>query len=270
MATTLMPVKAGSLDPDEENAFWAGKLPRPLLAIPFGGPIGSPHYAKGMDYDGEFFHERTDIYGPFKSLRQTKERLVDWHHSLVPPSPRHGDPFGVMSGAILGKAVLRDEPDDLGWWVDFWVRQGEKRVGLIRKIAERAELFGSSQPMGTVKKDAKTGAIDVWPFALETLSTAPQNTASVFRTAKAVLDDAETAGIAISEGMRSLLADMRSLEPSLDDPSLLGDQRAKAGRELSGTNDEEIAAALEQLGAGYTRLKGLLDRVRAKYRKEST
>lgn len=267
MAKAWMPIKAGDLDPEEEDAFWRGKLPRPLLAIPFGGPIPSPESPRGVDLDGEFFSENTDIFGPYKALRETRERLVDWHHSLRPPSARHGDPTGVMNTAVLGKAVLRDEPDDMGWWVDFWVNAGEKRVALIRKIAERATLYGSSQPIGETKK-AKSGEITLWPFALETLSTAPQNTTSAFRSAKAVLEDAELAGIAISGQMRSLLANMRDLEPDLDGSSLAGDHRAKAGRELSGINEEEIAAAIEALSGGYSRLQAMLDRIRAKYRKE--
>ncbi len=259
-----MPLKAGPLD--DAEAFWAGRIPRPLLAIPFGGPIPSPKSAKGVDLDGEWFSERTDIFGPHKALRATKERLVDWHHSFMPPGPAFGDPTGKMRGVILGKAVLRDEPDEDGWWVDFWVRAGERRVELVRRVAERATLFGSSQPMGQTAK-ADTGEITLWPFALETLSTAPQNTASVM-SAKALLDDADEAGIAISDQMRSLLAEMHYLGSSLDDPSTVGDQPAKAGRELSGTNEAEIVAALEELQAGNSRIVAFLERIRAKYAKE--
>ena len=260
-----LPIKAGPLE--DEDAFWKGRIPRRLLAIPFGGPIPSAKSARGVDLDGEFFSERTDIFGPYKALKQTRERLVDWHHSLVPASAAYGDPTGRMTGVVLGKAVLDAEPDEDGWWVDFWVRAGERRVALVRRVAERAQIFGSSQPMGQTAK-ADTGEITLWPFALETLSTAPQNTASVMN-AKALLDDADQAGIAISDQMRSLLADMHSLGSSLGDPSSVGDQPAKAGRELSGANEAELVSALEALSGGYDRLKALLDRIKARYAPEA-
>src|SRR5213078_1924721 len=107
----LMPVKAQLMDDEEEEAWFAGKTKRRLLMVPFGGPLASPHNAKGMDIDGEFFDENTDLYGPFKALRQTRERAVDWHHAYAPPHNRTGDPTGKMSGAIIAKAVMDEEPD---------------------------------------------------------------------------------------------------------------------------------------------------------------
>jgi hypothetical protein len=146
-----------------------------LLAIPFGGPIPSPKSSRGTDLDGEWFSERTDIRPDW-----IKSRVVDWHHG-------GDDLFGRQA---IGKAV---DPmmDEDGWWVTVWLDHGQRRINLIKKLAERgAQLFGSSESVsGLVKKDKASGEILVWPYLRQTLSTSPQNTFSVLRSAKAALDD---------------------------------------------------------------------------------
>lgn len=260
MTKALLPIKAEQLDDSETRDWFAGKRPRRLLAIPFGGPIPSPRSARGVDLDGEWFDEKTDLTGGFKALLQSRERLVDWHHA--------GDPTGVMGKALIGRAELDDEPEEDGLWADFWFSRGQERISKIKALARRgAELFGSSQA-AFKKADPQTGHIDVWPYYLQTITTSPQNTLSVIR-AKAALDGADAAGIAISDQMRSLLAEMQSLGPSLDDPSATGDRWAKAGRELSGNNEQEIAEALDELTSGNARLVALIERIRSKYRKET-
>lgn len=171
-----------------------------LLAIPFGGPIPSPHSPRGVDLDGEWFDERTDI-----KPHLWPEREVDWHHGRD----------GVMGRTVIGKAVLDDEPQEDGWWVTVWLKHGERRLALIRELAERgAQLFGSSQaPRGTVRK-ASTGYIEVWPYWRQTLSTSPQNTLSVIAPLKAD-DEAESRPLAavkaalLSDHLRDLAADLR-------------------------------------------------------------
>lgn len=259
MTKALLPIKAEQLDDAETRDWFAGKRPRRLLAIPFGGPIPSPKSPKGVDLDGEWFDEHTDLTGGYKALVQSRERLVDWHHA--------GDPTGVMGKALIGRAELDDEPEEDGLWADFWFSKGQERISKIKALARRgAELFGSSQA-AFKKADPVTGHIDVWPYYLQTITTSPQNTLSVIR-AKAVLDGADQAGIAISDQMRSLLAEMLDLGSSLSDPSATGDGWAKAGRELSGANEQEIADAIEEVMAGNNRLLAFLERVRAKYHKE--
>lgn len=236
----LLPLKAQALDPDEEQAWFAGKVPRRLLALPFGGPIPSPKSSIGVDLDGEWFSPRTDIYGGYKYLKQNRERLVDWHHSALPPGPGYGDPSGMMTGHIIGKSILDPDPEEDGWWVDLWLKAGEKRVALVRKLAERgAQLFGSSQP-AKAERDP-SGEITVWAHMLQTLSTSPQNTYSVLRPAKAMLEEASEVGIPVSGQMASLLETMRDLDADLRRTSLAGDDGAKAGRTL--TPAEEAALA---------------------------
>lgn len=251
-----IPVHAKALDPDQEAAWFEGRIGRGLLAIPFGGPIPSPKSKLGVDLDGEWFSPATDIFGGHRALQQNRERLVDWHHSARPPGEGYGDPSGMMSGHFLGKSILAPDPEDDGWWVDMWFEAGNRRVALVQKLAERgATLYGSSQPIG---KTARTGEgeITLWPFWLETLSTSPQNTYSVLRP-KAVLDQ---------------LAEVRTeywdvLETSLHDLSadlrLAGDDLAdgaKAGRVLSGLNESDLRTALESIQAALDRLSTVVGR----------
>jgi hypothetical protein len=259
-ASAMAPAKAAELDPDEQDAWWAGKIPRRLLAIPFSGPIPSPD-GKGRDLDVEYFDEETDIKPSW-----FEERPVDWHHGK--------DPTGVMNGVLVGKGKNLTQVED-GWWVDLWLTAGEKRLSLIRKLAEKgAQLFGSSYAYPNLVRRGKAGHIDVWPYMLQTLSTSPQNTHSVMRPAKAVLDAFDQADIAISDRvLRRMLAaldDLRDLPATaangrLDPARDLLDRAAKAGRELSGRNLAEIDEWLEVLDSIATRARGLRDRVRSKY-----
>jgi len=258
MDKSFLPVKAAPLDSEEEAAWFAGRTSRRLLAIPFGGPIPSPKSKLGVDLDGEFFDDRTDIFGNHRVLRQERDRIVDFHHGQSK----------LFARTVIGKATLDDEPDDEGWWVDFWFKAGEERVKLIAALKNRgAQLFGSSEPVKASVDIAPSGHIRVWPFLFETVSTSPQNTYSVFR-AKAALEDATDAGIPVSEAMRSLLTDAAALDAHLRQTSGAGpgDDVAKAGRELSGSNEEVIAAAIDDLREKYgliaPRLQALLDRIR--------
>ena len=232
MTKSILPVKAQLLDPDEIEAWAAGKIPRRLLAIPFGGPLPHPISAKGADLDGDWFSERTDIFGPYRELRESRERLVDWHHSLAPVGGRGGDPGYKMNGVIIGKAVLDEEPDEDGWWVNLWLKAGERRVSLVRALARAgAQLFGSSQaiPKG-IKADDETGEVLVWPMVLQTLTTAPQNTLSVVRPMKAMLDEADYADISVSPSMKAMLSELDQLRTDLLPTSIAGEDVARDER----------------------------------------
>lgn len=139
-----------------------------LLAIPFGGPIPSKHTPLGVDLDGEWFDQWTDIKPGWLDAR-----VVDWHHGK--------DPTGVMGKAVLGKAVDLEMRRD-GWWVTVRLNPSDHRVELVRRIGQKATIYGSSESLGGhVQKDRHTGHIDVWPYWKQTLSTSPQNTLSVIR-----------------------------------------------------------------------------------------
>jgi hypothetical protein len=241
-----------AVSPDDLQAWLAGEVPRPLLAIPFGGPIPHPRNAKGIDVDGEFFDEKTDIKPEWFD-----ERPVDWHHSQ--------DPTGRMNGVLIGKARnLRMDED--GWWVDLWLNAGEKRLSLVKQLAEKgAELFGSSYAYpNLIKRNAKTGHIDVWPYMMQTLSTSPQNTHSIHRPAKAVLDIFDQADITVLPVLRDVLTELDGLT-DLPPTFSGGDGAAKAGRELSGANLAKIEKLLDALDELIPDFRDLRDRVRSRY-----
>ena len=209
------PLKATLLDDDAFS----------LLAIPFSGPIPHPNWPGGVDLDGETFTQRTDIKPHWFDWR-----AVDFHHGQ--------DPTGVMGREVIGKAGnLRMEED--GWWVDVWLDAGSKRVELIKQLAQRAEIYGSSEPIQGMVKVNKAH-IDVWPFLRQTLSTSPQNTHSILAPiAKAGIYSPTQAF------WDEVLEQLRDLVPDL--------QGAKAGR-----SDNGLAETLESTDDVVRRLSAAL------------
>lgn len=247
----LIPLKAAPLDAAELEAWFSGRVPRRLLAIPFGGPIPKKGAPLGADLDGEWFDENTDIYGPYSVLRQERERLVDWHH--------REDPTGRMGNAIIGKAVLDDEPDEDGWWESVWLKAGEARLSLIKRLQERgAALFGSSEAI--FKKVDEAGRIVVWPYVRQTLSTSPQNTLSVLRPMKASLDALDSTDLDVSASLRHFLVGVDNLGTDLGPTSRLataGEGTAKAGRVLSARNERALRDALALLSKHLDDMAGV-------------
>ena len=224
------PVKATLLDDDAFR----------LLAIPFGGPIPSSIFPRGVDVDGETFTERTDIKPGWLT-----ERIVDWHHG--------GD--ALMGRTAIGKAV-DPEMDEDGWWVTVWTKHGERRLELIRRLAERQPIYGSSESIAGMTRKATTGEILVWPYWRQTLSTSPQNTKSVLRPLKASIDDLYATGAAPTEAFwRDLTTDLANLQSDLRRTSLAGEAEAKAGRVLSAVNEAALRKAMEELIAVLAKLE---------------
>lgn len=174
-----------------------------ILAIPYGGPIEKANAPRGADLQGEWFSPNTDIKPDWFSERPTL-----WHHGK--------DPTGMMQTTLVGKAVNLTEEED-GWWVDFWWKQGEKRVDLIRQLGKKgAHIYGSSSTLPSlVQREKATGEITVWPFVEETLSTAPVNTYSYLRPMKAVLDDFYAVDIPVSSALKALLPALEELSSDL-------------------------------------------------------
>ncbi len=245
--------KAEPLDRDELAAWIDGKRPRALLAIPFGGPIPNPLYAKGMDLDREWFSERTDIKPSWFEARP-----VCWHHG--------DDAF--MGNDPLGKATNLTRQED-GWWVDVWLTARDRRIKAIAQLAEAlgaagGELWGSSAPIGRFVKTSKSGEILVWPYAEQTLSTSPQNTKSILRPGKAMADF-DLAGISISDPLREILVELDVLGSELrqnsdglytPDP---GADAAKSGRVLSTRNETAIRSRLRDLQAAIAAFEAFVN-----------
>jgi hypothetical protein len=227
----LLPVKATILDDDSFR----------LLAIPFAGPIPSPVNARGVDLDGEWFSERTDIKPAWFDARPT-----DWHH---------GSDI-TMGRTVIGKAINLVQEQD-GWWVDVWLKHGEKRLELIRQLAERGgQIFGSSESAAGLTRKASTGEILVWPYIRQTLSTSPQNTHSVLRPLKAMLDNLADPSAAfwsdIDRAIGNLSDDLRGTSRS--------DLDAKAGRVLAARNESDLQAAVAAFDEAVAQVRGVLAR----------
>ena len=206
-----------------------------LLAFPFSGPLPSPRWPGGVDLDGETFTPRTDIKADWLTYRP-----VDWHHG--------NDPTGVTDrNTIIGKAVDPVTEDD-GIWVDVWLKHGERRLALIKELAARGgQIFGSSEPLQEgVKINKATGEILVWPYLRQTLSTSPQNTHSILRAVKGVLDDGFLAGYPLTDAFWSDLTDaLHDLGTDLRDGAMSGRVEPKALAEVlddTGTQVERFTA----------------------------
>lgn len=237
----MLPLKATIIDDDSFR----------LLAFPFGGPIPSAANARGVDLDGEWFSERTDIKAAWFDVRPT-----DWHHG--------GDV--TMGRTVIGKAVNLVMEED-GWWVDIWLKHGEKRLDLIRRLAERGgQIFGSSESAAGLTRKSSSGEILVWPYLRQTLSTSPQNTHSILRPLKATLDDLVSDGIAPSAAFWS---DIEQAVLHLSDDlrgSPRSDLDAKAGRVLAARNESDLLAAVAAFDEAVATIRGVLSR---QTRKES-
>jgi hypothetical protein len=210
---TVQPIKATLLD---DNHFR-------LLAIPFGGPV------KGKDLDGEFFSKRTDIKPDWFA-----ERPVLWHHGQD----------SVMGDSVIGKAVDLTLDED-GWWVDVWVKHGDRRAELVRRLAEKTPLYGSSGTIAYLKKAAPSGEILVWPYVEQTLTTSPQNTYSITKPAKAALEDFSDAGISLDRATKAFIEDIEQAHRAdLTPTSVAGEVAAKAGLDAIAASFDEALREL--------------------------
>ena len=226
----MIPVKATLLDDDAFR----------LNAIPFTGPVPSPRTSRGVDIDGEWFSERSDIKPDW-----LKARAVDWHHGKDPHGVMNPPEYARMAQPpergreVIGKAVDPTMEED-GWWVTVWLDHGARRLSLIQSLAERgAQLFGSSESVaGKARVDRATGHIDVWPYWRQSLSTSPQNTHSVLRPLKAALDDALTDfPNTLPAFWRDITDDLRDLAADLRRTSHGGDDAAKGGLDEAAVQD---------------------------------
>lgn len=242
-------LKAEPMDTGHLDRWLAGKMSRRILMLPFGGPL--PGGKAGLDLDGEYMDEGTDVTGPYPSLKASRQRLVDWHHDM--------DPTGVMKGAIIGHLTFDEQPESDGYWADFWANAGERRRSLVAMLERRGvPLFGSTQAVKGARlmwPPEADGHLPVWPVIRHTISTSPQNTYAVVPALKAALgslDDLPAEAIkALLVGLdtetQELLLSSHSAAVSAS--ALAGDGAVKAGRVLSAKSINDVAAAITQLRA---------------------
>ena len=238
-------LKAEPMSTSRLDRWLKGEISRRVLVLPFGGPIPAKGAPLGVDLDGEWFDRDTDIYGSYAVLRETRERLVDWHHD--------NDPTGRMKGAILGRVVLDDEPEDDGVWADMWANAGEQRRKLVADLERRGvALYGSSEAVpGAVRKT--DGHIDVWPLIRHTFTTSPQNTRAVVPSLKAVLTEYpldEIGTNALKAAVLGLDAEtiellLGSRDAAVTASALVGQGSGKAGRVLSAQTIADLERVID-------------------------
>lgn len=232
------PMKAEDLSTGQLDRWLQGKRSRRILVVPFTGPL--PGGKAGLDLDGEYFDEDTDLVGKFPILARTRERVVDWHHD--------SDPTGRMKGAIIGRIVLDTEAQADGRWADFWANAGEKRRTLLADLEGRGvPLFGSSQSAGKATVEVEDdGRIAVWPLVRHTITTSPQNTHAVVPPLKALLDgDNPYDALTVAAFQASLVgANLSPLQP------LVGNQPNREGAGKAGLDPRaRLETALDLLAA---------------------
>lgn len=234
----MLHAKAEALDPAEMDAWYAGKVPRLMRTIPFGGPIPSED-GKGRDLDNEYFDVRSDIKPHWFT-----ERPVMFHHGA--------DPTGLMGDTVFGKATELHQEED-GWWEKIWITLADARMDRVRNVENKGRsLYGSSTPLetpGVRVKRGKDGHLAVWPHAESTLSFSPQNTYAVLRPAKAIVEDFGIARIDVLPVAKALVDSIDNLGADLP-PTLAemsGDVAAKAGRVLSAHNEQALREAIAAL-----------------------
>jgi hypothetical protein len=230
----LTPMKATVIDDDAFR----------LLALPFGGPIPYPGAPRGADLDRQWFEEGTD-FG-----KVPRRVPVTWHHGMD----------AAMKGTILGEAGDLDFDDD-GGWVTVWLKHGERRVNLVKRLAEKgAQIFGSSESVegaGRLRSGKAVlpwhrdipGAIVRWHYNGQTLSTSPQNTLSVLRPMKATLADLSAGTLEATDAFYSDLAAFMDNLATQPDRDLTGDLSATAGRVLAARNEARLREAIAALSA---------------------
>jgi hypothetical protein len=234
MTKSLNAMKATVLDDDAFR----------LLALPFGGPFPFPGAPRGVDLDRQWFSEDTDFGDVPKRIP------VTWHHG---------------ADRVMGKAEIAEagdlEWDDEGGWVTVWLKHGERRLNLVKKLVEQgAERFGSSEarPGTAALRAGKAvlpwtrelpGEITRWHYYVQTLSTSPQNTKSVMQPIKATLADLASHEIQPTAAFFNDLARfMDNLASDLPRTSgLTGEVEAKAGRVLAARNEARLRAGVQTL-----------------------
>lgn len=177
-----------------------------VLAIPFGGPLKG-----GKDLDGEFFDAETDI-----KARWFRERPVVFHHGQD----------AEIKDAELGQQELDDEPTDEGWWSTVWLDRSNRYWAQVDAILRAGKMFGSSGAIAHfVRKNHKSGHIDIWPHAEQTLTLTPANPYARITASKAIPD------------LDALVADLR---PDLSEP-------AAAATDGDGEAMARLATAIDEL-----------------------
>jgi hypothetical protein len=181
-----------------------------VLAIPFGGP-----FKGGKDLDGEFFDADTDI-----KPHWFKARPVLFHHGQDQDTKDED----------FGEEELDDAPKADGWWGTVWLDRSARYWSRVDALLRAGKMYGSSGSIGhMVRKDRKSGHIEVWPHVEQTLTPTPANPYARITAAKA-LAGFTSAGIAVPD---DLLDDLSTDGEPAGDLSTDGDAAAMKAAALT-------------------------------------
>ncbi len=201
-----------------------------VLAIPFGGPMKG-----GRDLDGEFFSPKTDIKAAW-----FKERPVLFHHGQ--DRDIGGDDLGVQDD-------LEEMKD--GHWATIWLDRSHRYWAQVDSLIRAGKMYGSSGAVAHLVRKSRSGHIDVWPHAEQTLTPTPANPYARITASKA-LSGFDTAGIEVNDTLKSLLEE---LDRSGDD---LRTDLPEPGEPSGDLGEGGEAEARRRLVERANYLKGLL------------
>src|SRR6185369_5012172 len=155
--------------------------------------------SRSRPLNGEYFDAETDI-----KRHWFKANPVVFHHGQD-TSAKDED---------YGEEELDDAPAIDGWWGTVWLNRSARYWAEVDKMLRAGKMFGSSGAISHfVRKDQKSGHIEVWPHAEQTLTPTPANPYARITAAKA-LAGFTSAGIALDDDLRRDL--LTSGEPSGD------------------------------------------------------
>jgi len=223
-----------------------------ILAIPFGGPLPGGN-GKGVDTDGEFFSDQTDL-------------CPDWFPVQRPLLYQHGLDERTSAQAIgrVHSETARKEAD--GWWVQAQLDKRSRYFEDIKRLIEGDSLSASSGAMAHLVKRTADGEIVRWPWVELSLTPTPANLYARVQPVE-VAKHYKAAGITppptIDEDDTRSYADLldRLTDDSgdfLDLTQRLAEGRTKVGRALSQRRRTQLLALAEQWESGASDLRQIV------------
>jgi len=214
-----------------------------------------PGGVAGVDLDGEYFSERTDL-------------ALDWFPVQRPLLYHHGLDEGGTGVQAIGRidSTTATKAVD-GWWVQAQLDKAHAYYDSVKKLIGDGALFSSSGAMPHLVRTAKDGEILRWPWVEQSLTPTPANVYARVEAGEAV-KHYKAAGITppptISEDDPAIRY-AESLERLLlDVPEFVGrtkslvDVRHKEGRALSNARRQRLSALLEAFTSSADDLRAML------------
>jgi hypothetical protein len=223
-----------------------------ILAIPFGGPIESGE-GKGVDTDGEFFSENTDL-------------CLDWFPTQRPLLYEHGRDDDLQVTPIGRVDVTSAEKDEAGWWLRAQVEKSNRYWSAISQLIEDDLLYASSGAMSHLVKRTKDGEITRWPWVELSLTPNPANLFATVQPVEAkahykaagltpppTIDDDDTRSYAdLLDRLTDDIGDFTDLTHRLTAG------KVKVGRPISEARRKRLSDLMARMRESASEIEGLL------------